>query len=1317
MEQPDFRANKPSWLRRQMDLPAGWRLVLVFLVAVIYAVAFPVLIAWFGNPAAFFSLMIVVLMGLMFGVAGGLLGGLLTAGLTLYLFQVHAGVQPLDVLKHWGAGGTILLLVVGFLAGGLRRLQKRLEEDQAANTRTARQVEEKLQLESLASEVSRSFIHVPLEDVETHLRSTLEKLGQFAHADRVHLHLVSRDGRTIAEQYEWWQSGQVEAVFPPVDNLNFFHWTMTRLRRLEVISILDVNQLPGEAAPERNLWAEMGERSLLIVPISVQDRLAGYLGVSSRSDIRRWTEEDIHLVRMVGDLLARLLDHREHLHLMKQQEQRLRDIFGGAGVGMAVTDPSGVILEANRQMEELLGYQPGDLVGLSMQALTHPGDYPRERDLIRSIPLSCDEPVLFEKRLVRKNGEMIWVRSTVSFIRDEHRQPRLTIGTVEDISNRKQSESDLHQRQAILEAVAAAAERFLAVEDWEKSIQAAIEALGWATNASRVMIHEVRTEANGRVSPTGRYSWTAPGMSRSRGMNLDPDTLFSESGFRNWAPRLRKNIPVRAERQDFPDAPVMQAIHSILLVPIFVDGSWWGVISLEDQINERQWTDGEQEALRVAAGVMGMAVQHRRIQRQIQQLYEAEHQARKLAEGLTASAASLNASLQTDAVLDHILSHLAELLPHDAANIMLVEEGQAKVHRLYGYSQEEMHLPVMHQALAVHQSPWLERAASTRHPVIVSDAQAESGANGNGALKWIRSFCVIPVVHSDRVIGFINLHSTHAGTYHAGQVEIMEAFADQAALALQNAWLYEQSQENARQIAMLNQISRAAIGASSLVEMLEIFVNGLGDVFHMDGAYLTLWDEAHQRPIPMASSSDPDRAYSRTAIIPNENTLTASVLEAGHLLAVEDAEKSPYISPRIAMQFNEKSLLGLPLIVGGKKLGALILGYHQAHHFRREELALAEQAANQIALAVAKEQLLEMEKTRTHQLMRANNFISLLNHIATRVESAGTLNDVLSMLGSDLLTMGLRCMVALRNSNPELLVEYYTYEQDLPALLEGYNPAIGEYIRLIMDREQLVKKVLNERKPFFIRNMLDLAEDGLAMCPSDLAAALFYQAGLTADTRLFLMPLVVKEQAVGVLAIWGEDVLEDDLSVLSTFASQTAAAIHNARLYEEIQRLASTDDLTGLLNHRGLFERGRDEVERALRFGRPLSAIMMDIDYFKKFNDLYSHIVGNEILVMLGQRCRQSVRDLDMVARYGGDEICILLIEGDAVTAVRVAERIRRSVADTPFECSAGQTQVTVSLGVATMNPTGDSLEQLIERADRALNHAKRQGRNRVVVR
>ena len=85
--------------------------------------------------------------------------------------------------------------------------------------------------------------------------------------------------------------------------------------------------------------------------------------------------------------------------------------------------------------------------------------------------------------------------------------------------------------------------------------------------------------------------------------------------------------------------------------------------------------------------------------------------------------------------------------------------------------------------------------------------------------------------------------------------------------------------------------------------------------------------------------------------------------------------------------------------------------------------------------------------------------------------------------------------------------------------------------------------------------------------------------------------------------------------------------------------------------------------------------------------------------------------------RYGGDEICVLLIEGDAITAVRVAERIRHAVRDKPFLCSAGETQVTLSLGVATLDPTEDSLERLIERADRALYQAKRRGRDRVVVR
>ncbi len=1317
MEQPTSHAHKPTWLMRQFNLPLGWRLFAIILVITIYAVCFEELYRLFGDAAIFFSLTAAIFSGLFLGTVGGLLGGLFIGAVNYLLLNRNHPILVQQFLSGVGLIVSIMLPVMGWLVGGLRSLQKKVDKEQAVRIRMAKRMEERIRMENLVAEISRGLINVPLDEVEVQIRCILQQIGSFTGVDRTYLHLFSPDGRTVAEQYEWWLSGEVEVVGQPMDNLHYYQWSMAKLRRLEIVQVPEVEKLPGEAAPERSLWMEMGERSVLAIPVAVHSRLAGYLGLSTRTSTKAWNDEDIRLLRTVVNLVAQLLEHRDDLLASRDLQQRLRDIFTQAGIGMVITEPSGKILETNKFLDRMLGYKPGELVGNSIQAITHPGDYPRERELIRNLPATSDEPLIFEKRILRKNGQLVWVRTTLSFVRDVQHRQTMIIGSMEDISSRKQSEANLHQRQAILEAVAAAAERFLAVGDWDKSILAAIEALGWATNVSRVVILETIPDSGGRVRAANSYSWMAPGMAHSKGMALNPDAIFAEPGFTDWEQRLRNNQTIRLEKKDFPGTPIFQYVHSLMLVPIFVDDRWWGIILLEDQMADRRWTDGEEEALRVAAGVLGMAVQHRQVQDQINRLYGAERQARQLAEALTVSAATLNASLQTGAVLDHILSHLDKFLPHDAANVMLVEDGRAKVQRAYGYSQEEMKLPGMQQKLAVHQSPWLDRAANSRRPVIVTDLKAESNGGEVEGLEWIRSFCVIPIIHADRTLGFINLQSTNPEAFQPSQLEMMEAFADQAALALQNAWLFEQSRENARQIAMLNEITRAAIGAPSLIEMLEIVVNRVCEVFHTDNAYLTFWDEKNQRPIPMASSHDPDREYQQSTIYPEEVTLTASVMECGHLLAVEDATNSPYISQRIAIHFNEKALLGLPLIVGGKKLGALILAYQDTHRFDREELAMTEQAANQIALAVAKEQLLESEKVRTNQLLRANHFISALNHIASQVESAGILNQVLDMLGGELLAMGLRCIVALRNNEPQLVVEYYSYQADLPDLISRFNPALMDNLRLIMDREPLVRKVLEDCKPLFIRNMLDLAEDGLAMCPSELAAEIFYQAGMSVATRLFLMPLMVKDEAVGVMAIWGEDVMEDDLSVLSTFASQAAAAIHNARLYEEIQRLASTDDLTGLLNHRGLFERGREEVERALRFGRPLSAIMMDIDHFKKFNDQYSHIVGNEILVMLGQRCRQSLRELDLVARYGGDEICVLLIEGDAITAVRVAERIRHAVRDKPFLCSAGETQVTLSLGVATLDPTEDSLERLIERADRALYQAKRRGRDRVVVR
>jgi len=161
---------------------------------------------------------------------------------------------------------------------------------------------------------------------------------------------------------------------------------------------------------------------------------------------------------------------------------------------------------------------------------------------------------------------------------------------------------------------------------------------------------------------------------------------------------------------------------------------------------------------------------------------------------------------------------------------------------------------------------------------------------------------------------------------------------------------------------------------------------------------------------------------------------------------------------------------------------------------------------------------------------------------------------------------------------------------------------------------------------------------------------------------------------------------------------------------ELARRLANTDGLTGLYNHRHLQERLRQEVDRARRYGRPLSLIMADLDHFKAFNDRLGHPRGDQALIEVAHTLRQVSRSSDVAARYGGEEFILILPETPAVEAMVVAERTRQCV-----EALRLGTPLTVSLGVAAFRD-GQSQEALIEAADAALYESKRRGRNRVCL-
>jgi diguanylate cyclase (GGDEF)-like protein len=179
-------------------------------------------------------------------------------------------------------------------------------------------------------------------------------------------------------------------------------------------------------------------------------------------------------------------------------------------------------------------------------------------------------------------------------------------------------------------------------------------------------------------------------------------------------------------------------------------------------------------------------------------------------------------------------------------------------------------------------------------------------------------------------------------------------------------------------------------------------------------------------------------------------------------------------------------------------------------------------------------------------------------------------------------------------------------------------------------------------------------------------------------------------------------------------ARQMTAQQENLKLTATLAQLATVDVLTGLRNRRSFFELAEREWTRALRSDSPLSAVMVDVDRFKRINDSLGHAAGDEVLSAVSRRCLEELRSIDVLGRYGGDELVALLPDSAIVDALAVAQRLRLAVASTPVPTENGDVRVCISVGVATAAGGCASLRKLLGQADTALYQAKHRGRDQV---
>jgi diguanylate cyclase (GGDEF)-like protein/PAS domain S-box-containing protein len=698
------------------------------------------------------------------------------------------------------------------------------------------------------------------------------------------------------------------------------------------------------------------------------------------------------------------------------------------------------------------------------------------------------------------------------------------------------------------------------------------------------------------------------------------------------------------------------------------------------------------------------------------QMEEAEHRQRVFAESLRDTAAALSGTLEFEEVLDRILVNLGKVVQHDAANIMLVDKGLARIARSKGYIYDWEEEVRQASRFIIDDILTLKEMHDTGNPLAIPDTQESDLWSNLPHSEWMRSYAGAPIRVKGKTIGFLNLNSGTPGFFTRTKAERLQAFADQAAIAIENARMFGEIHEHARQTSLLNAITETTIIAPNLDGMIQILVDRLGELLASEGAYITLWDPETEKALPGAAYGPLRDSYSELEFNQHRRSITSMVLTEGKPQILRGEELASIKNTDNENNCPTETILGVPLIADGKKLGAVLIAFNSNHHFSEEEVSLSQQAARIIALAIYKAKLFEAEKEQSEELARANAIITALGKAATRVEAARNFDRMVEVLGEVLSDLGLHSLVLLNSSDGNKL--------GIHQLSESYELIKGE-TRFLESGEMgcemptsdfsFFEQVISRKEIIFIDDIYKMIGTIFPFLDDLGPEAVNQELALNKDYQGFLLPLVQGSMVTGCLLTWGADIHAQDIPAFSLFASQIAIAIENARLMDRIQQLAITDDLTGLYNRRGLYEIGRLEIERTRRYNLPLAAIVMDIDHFKRVNDEYSHAIGDQVLRSFAECVQTNTRELDVVGRIGGEEFVILLPGTDLRSAHRTAARLQDLIANNITATSAGDIKITVSQGVSILDTNMQDLNDLVKAADRALYRAKETGRNRVV--
>jgi diguanylate cyclase (GGDEF)-like protein len=573
-----------------------------------------------------------------------------------------------------------------------------------------------------------------------------------------------------------------------------------------------------------------------------------------------------------------------------------------------------------------------------------------------------------------------------------------------------------------------------------------------------------------------------------------------------------------------------------------------------------------------------------------------------------------------------------------------------------------------------------------------------------------RSMLALPLVAQHRKLGALLLGFTKRRLFEKSDILHAEVTAEQVALVLAKSILLEEERKRVKQLTALHDISLISIEVDNEEELINRVTDIIGQNLFTDNFGILLLDEEtgilQAHPSYRFFSSEERGAID----MPIEKGITGQVARTGKAQRIGNVHR---VGEYVEVDDRTISELCVPIKFKERILGVINAESTKRDAFTEDDERLLITLAGQIATAMEQIRKAQAERKWLDQLAHSNDLIYALAQITTHIEKAFDTDDIIQNLGIELSKIDLTCIMAIYDKERGFFTVNYTSME--AKFLEIVEHGLGHpLIRYTFSRDKL--NLDNIRYPAVLSNPAVEIEMLFANTRWEGILAILQKLGVGPETEPLRLPLVFEDNLLGIMWIWGKGVTRTDLPIMSIFAKQIGIALERARLFQEVQSLALTDPLTGLQNRRSLFELGRIEFSRARRMNRPFCCMMLDVDHFKLINDNYGHPIGDQVLQEFATRCKNSVRAVDLIGRYGGEELIILLPETDSETALLVAERLRVSIEEAPIKVSNGEVHVTVSVGVAAKDEYTTTLETLIARSDQAMYIAKHKGRNCVAM-